>query len=137
MNLKSDLPEYGHSYYWKKNRFVVFNRGGKPYLDYLLSLDNLYFVQDFENGPILYFDPESSFYCIYDSSYKDVVSQYHVVKYAYHHYQPFDISLIGENKLIIHFYAFTGKRQYQERTLVFLVGKDKLKQDLEVFIESK
>lgn len=142
VKLKIERPDkdfkYGISYYWQDNKFHLFLRDYNKPDTTLASIDNIYDIKKFGGSSAMVFDSDSSFF--YISQYnRPIVSKRQVINNTYDYYRPFKIENIGGDKLSIYFSYYTNETglQPKERTLIYLIKKDELIQDLDKLIDKK
>jgi hypothetical protein len=148
ISLKIERPYNDYvSYYLQNNKYTVFFKylygGDLQTTDTaLITLDNVY--QFYEGRKSLVFDTDTSFY--YIDGFDKKVSERHIIQNTNDYYQPYRINYIGNEKLSIHFRYYPKEvdpedaKRYifeKERTLIYLMGKDILIQNLDELINNK
>lgn len=131
--------KYGISYYWHENKYHFFYRDYKKPDKVVLSLDDVYMFERFSDSYSFIFDSDKSFY--YQFAWpKPSISKRHIIGNAYADYRIFTIKDIDRNKYSISFSAYTGEMgvlQPRDFTLIYLVNKDELIQDLDKLLEKE
>jgi len=130
LKIKKPFKDYV-SYYLQNNKYTVCVKYNK--IDTaLITLDNVY--QFYEGRKSLVFDTDTSFY--YISGFDKKVSERHIIQNTDNYWQPYIINYIGNEKLSIYLsrsHLFGRK----DRTLLYLMDKDILIQDLDELINDK
>ncbi len=127
---------YGVSYFWQNNHFHIFFRKNNQDT-VLLVLDNVYDINQNIDYSAMIFDTDSSFYHIQYLN-KLTISKRNVIINTNNNFQPFEIIKIGLNKLAIQYWYYSlNDESTKERTLIYLIEKDELIQDLDVLILQK
>ena len=126
----------GLSYFYKDNKYSIFSREYNKDDKTLLTLNNIYDLQKIGNSSIIIFDTDSTFY--YVSQYQNKVSKRHNIDNKYNYYRPYKVEYIGGYKISIYFSYYSKEEGGDKnRTLIYLIGKDELIQDLDKLIENK
>jgi len=143
LSLKIERPYNDYvSYYLQNNKYTVFFKGTTQTVTELITLDNVY--QFYEDRKSLVFDTDTSFY--YIDGFGEKVSKRHIIQNTNDYYKPYRINYIGNEKLSIHFRYHPKKvdpedaKRYvfeKEQTLIYLMGKDILIQDLDELINKQ
>ncbi len=130
------------SYYLQNNKYTVFFSGFHTTKDTaLIILDNVY--QFYENRKSLIFDTDTSFY--YIDGFAKKVSRRHVIQNTNGNYRPYGINYIGNEKFSIHFRYYPKENDPEnaekfvfekERTLIYLMEKDVLIQNLDELLKN-
>lgn len=124
----------GISYYWQNNKYYVISKDYNKEELVLLSLDNIFFYKDFHNPASIIFDTDSSFYYV-DMWKNNFVSKKQVIMNHGDYYGVYQIEDIGGDKISIYYYNIPKKIGVSgERTLIYLIDKDELIQNLEIIL---
>ncbi len=133
----------GCSYYWQENKYHIFWRSledynqttNKPvYQDtQLLTLDNIYILEEIENLDYVIFDTKNSFYYT-DQHHQKEISQKHIIKNLEDYYRPFKVERIALDKISLSVTTQIWNTKDKIRTLIYLTEKDELIQDLDGLI---
>lgn len=130
--------KYGVSYYWEDNKFNIYRRDYNGRDTILLTVDNIYDYHIINGNSTVIFNSDSTFYHI-GRYKKPMTSKKHLIENTFDYYQPFDLKDIGGDKITIYFWSYTKDegRQPRDRTLIYLIDKDRLIQDLDKLIDKK
>ncbi len=141
LTLKIEKPEkdfkYGLSYFFKDNKYSIFSRQFNKSDTILLTLNNIYDFKRIGHSSIIIFDTDSTFY--YVREYQNKVSERHIIDSKYDYYRPYKVENIDDDKISINFsyYSKEEGRQPKNRTLIYLIERDELIQDLDKLIENR
>lgn len=146
---------YGVSYYWENDTYTVFLRDSDKEDIEIQKLENIYFFKKIDDYSAIIFDTDSSFYVAYlyveydafldsDGQIKLVdkfkhknISTRNIILNTHDYYAPYKVESIGGNKLSIFFSynLYQNRLSTIDRTLIYLIDKDYLIQDLDFLIE--
>ncbi len=142
LSLKIEKPDKafknGLSYFFKDNKYAIFSREYNKDDNTLLILDNIYDMKSFESSSMIVFDTDSTFY--YVNQYQHRVSKRHTIHNNFDYCEPYKVEHIGGDKIFIYFFYYSNedrKLQLKYRTLLYLIEKDELIQDLDKLIEKR
>jgi hypothetical protein len=128
----------GVSYFWQDHKFHLFLRDCKKPDVTIASIENIYDIKKLGDSSVMVFDSDSSFF--YVSPYSSpMVSKRQVIHLTYGFYRPFQVEIIGGDKISICFSYYTKGNglKPRERTLIYLAKEDELIQDLDKLLDKR
>ncbi len=130
------------SYYWQDNKYHIFwrsrhynNTTNEPEFQetHLLTLDNIYILEEIEHLDYVIFDTRNSFYYT-DQHHQKEISQKQTIKNLNDYYWPFKVKRIALDKISLSVTTQIWNTKDKIRTLIYLTEKDELIQDLDRLI---
>lgn len=133
-NLEKEFV-FGLSYFFKDNKYSIFSRSYDQDDKTLLTLKNIYHINKIGNSTMMIFDTDSTFYYVNQNK----VSKRHLINNNYNYYRPYKVEGIDRDKISINFTYYSNEegRQPKSRTLLYLIEKDELIQDLDKLIDKR
>ena len=134
---KNEKESNSISYFFSNNKYHVFYNDYNVKDSVLLVVDNIYQFETISFNEVIALDTDSTFYYIQGVN-NPHASQRLTIKNKFDFYRPYEITRVGDYKVVFSFGYYTKEegRQPKERTLLYRSDKNEVVQDIDKLLDN-